>query len=108
MEIKQQRYASNKTRAAEGAAGGPNGTLALIMPMLLLGVVVFLGVHSVRIVADGRRTAQTARPGTTYPPGTAGCHAAFTRGRSTVGSPGAGARSVRAMQRHGASTLKDP
>ncbi|HXE21485.1 MAG TPA: NnrU family protein, partial [Rhodoferax sp.] len=33
------------------------------MGMLILGLVLFLGVHSVRIVADGWRTAMIARLG---------------------------------------------
>lgn len=33
------------------------------MSLLILGLVVFLGVHSVRIVADGWRSAQIARRG---------------------------------------------
>jgi uncharacterized membrane protein len=33
------------------------------MTLLLIGLVVFLGVHSVRIVADGWRSAQIARRG---------------------------------------------
>ena len=35
------------------------------MGLLLLGLILFLGVHSVRIVADGWRTAQIARIGAT-------------------------------------------
>jgi len=33
------------------------------MTMLILGLILFLGVHSTRIVADGWRTAQVARLG---------------------------------------------
>ena len=33
------------------------------MGLLLLGLVLFVGVHSVRIVADGWRTASIARIG---------------------------------------------
>ena len=33
------------------------------MGMLILGLVLFLGVHSTRIVADGWRTAMRARLG---------------------------------------------
>src|SRR5690606_36974729 len=35
----------------------------IIMTILILGLVVFLGVHSVRIVADDWRTAQIERMG---------------------------------------------
>ncbi|WP_308410525.1 NnrU family protein [Janthinobacterium sp. ROICE36] len=33
------------------------------MTMLILGLLLFLGLHSVRIVADGWRSAQLARLG---------------------------------------------
>jgi uncharacterized membrane protein len=33
------------------------------MTILLIGLVIFLGVHSTRIVADGWRSAQIARIG---------------------------------------------
>ena len=33
------------------------------MTLLILGLVLFLGVHSTRIVADGWRTATIARVG---------------------------------------------
>jgi uncharacterized membrane protein len=42
------------------------------MPTLILGLAVFLGAHSIRIVADGWRTAQIARMG---PPAWKGLYA---------------------------------
>jgi len=33
------------------------------MPILILGLVLFLGAHSLRIVADGWRSQQIARLG---------------------------------------------
>ena len=38
-------------------------TTATTMTMLILGLVLFLGVHSVRIVADDWRSAQVAQRG---------------------------------------------